>query len=100
MTGDEFLAEYTRLAHAIQTGVAYDHAAGSQDGTPKHLRTGLACVMADLGSLTRLLVAKGVITNDEYFEAILSGLRDEVAAYEARLSGTRLGPHPTKITLG
>ena len=99
MTAEEFLMEYRRLAHAIQTGVSYDHSSGSTDGSPKHLRTGLACVMADLGSLTRLLVEKGIITNDEYFAAILDGLRAEVETYEHRLKD-RLGPGATKITLG
>ena len=97
MTGPEFLAEYARLAHAVQTGVAYEHEYGSKDGTPKHLRTGLSCVMADVGSVGRLLIAKGVITEAEYFEAILDGLRQEVAIYEQRLS-ERIPASP-KITL-
>ena len=99
MTADEFMEEYRRLAHAVQTGVACDHTlAGSQDGTPKHLRTGLSCVMADLGSLGRLLIEKGVITHDEYYAAILDGMRQEVAAYEQRVNAYRQGT--TKITLG
>jgi hypothetical protein len=86
MTEKDFIREYSRLGHAIQTGVMHEHELGSQDGTPKHLRTGLACVMADVGSLTRLLVAKGIITNDDYYTAILDGLRREVAIYESRLA--------------
>ncbi|RPJ83866.1 MAG: hypothetical protein EHM13_06420 [Acidobacteria bacterium] len=97
MTAEEFQAEYARLAHAVQTGVGYEHQYGSQDGTPKHLRTGLACSMADIGSLGRLLIAKGLITEAEYFEAILDGLRLEVAAYELRLT-ERFGG-ATAITL-
>lgn len=97
MTREEFRAEYTRLAHAVQTGVAYDHGFGSQDGTPKHLRTGLNCVMADLGSLAKLLIDKGVITEAEYFDAVLAGLRREIDTYERRLSGRTGG---TRITLG
>jgi hypothetical protein len=97
MTVEEFSAEYTRLAHAVQTGVAYEHQYGSQDGTPKHLRTGLACSMSDIGALGRLLIAKGVVTEAEYFEAILDGLRREIAAYELRLT-ERLGG-ATSITL-
>ena len=97
MTSAEFLTEYRRLGHAIQTGVGYEHEYGSQDGTPKHLRTGLANVMSDFGSLGRLLIAKGLITEAEYFEAILEGLRQEVAEYERRLTA-RLGG-TTKITL-
>jgi hypothetical protein len=96
VTDEEFLAEYTRLAHAVQSGVAFDHGAGSQDGTPKHLRTGLNCVMADLGSVVKLLLDKGVITKDEYFAAILDGLRREIQRYEQRLT-PRGG---IKITLG
>jgi hypothetical protein len=86
MTADEFLAEYTRLGHALQSGVAMELERGNQAATPKHLRTGLSCVMADLGSLTRLLVAKGLITDDDYYAAILEGLRSEVTVYEMRLS--------------
>jgi len=95
MTADEFMAEYVRLGHAIQTGVAHEHANGSTDGSPKHLRTGLANVMSDHGSICRLLIAKGVITEQEYFHAILDGLKQEVATYEQRLEA-RLG---AKITL-
>jgi hypothetical protein len=95
ITVEEFMEEYRRLGHAIQTGVGYEHEYGSQDGTPKHLRTGLANVMSDLGSIGRLLIAKGVITEQEYFHAILEGLKQEVAVYEQRLEA-RLG---AKITL-
>jgi len=98
MKASEFIEEYARLAHAVQTGVAYDHQFGSQDGTPKHLRTGLSCVMADLGSLGRLFIAKGLITEDEYYTAILDGLKQEVAAYEQRIADKTGGA--TKITLG
>jgi hypothetical protein len=95
MTAEEFLAEYERLGHAIQTGVAHEHLGGSKDGSPKHLRTGLNLVMSDLGALTRLLVSKGLITDDEYYAAILAGLRAEVATLEARLFGDSGG----RITL-
>jgi hypothetical protein len=95
MTDVEFIAAYIKLGHALQTGVAHDQQQGSTDGTPKHLRVGLNCVMSDLGALTRLLVAKGVITQDEYYTAVLEGLRLEVEKYEQRLE-ERFG---TKITL-
>ena len=96
MTTEEFMSEYIKLAHAIQTGVGWEHQYGSDDGSPKHLRTGLANVMSDLGSIGRLLIAKGIITEQEYFEAILDGLKREVAEYERRLQ-VRMGG---KITLG
>jgi hypothetical protein len=102
MTLEEFLEEYRRLAHAIQTGVAYDHQYGSQDGTPKHLRTGLNCVMSDFGSLSKLLIEKGIITEQEYYSAVLDGLKREITKYEARLSRRMkdIGTGDLKITLG
>lgn len=96
MTEPEFLAEYARLLHAVQTGVAYAMERRPTEVAPKHLRTGLNGVMADVGSMGRLLIAKGVITHDEYFEAILDGLRREVASYERSLSDLYGG---AKITL-
>lgn len=84
MTSEEFMEEYIRLGHAIQTGVAYEMNR-SNIAEPKHLRTGLNCVMADLGSMTRLLVKKGIISEDEYYEAIIEGLKKEVADSERRL---------------
>jgi len=99
VTADEFLAEYRRLGHAIQTGVAYEMNNPAIKATePKHLRTGLNCVMADVGSLGRLLIAKGLITEDEYYEAVLDGLRAEVIAYERRLNAAFGGGN--RITLG
>lgn len=97
MTDEEFLEEYAKLGHAIQTGVAYEMEYGSKDTQPKHLRTGFNCVMSDLGSMGRLLIAKGIITEAEYFEAMLDGLRREVATYEDRLNERLSGA--TKITL-
>ncbi len=99
MTADEFLAEYTRLGHAIQTGVAYEMNNPAIKATdPKHLRTGLNCVMADVGSLGRLFIAKGLITEEEYYAAVLDGLRAEVASYERRLNVAFGGGN--RITLG
>jgi hypothetical protein len=95
MTGEEFTAEYRRLAHAVQTGVAYAMERDDQVVAPKHLRTGLNAVMSDLGSIGRLLIAKGVITEDEYFAAILDGLREEVKRHEASVSALYGGANIT-----
>ena len=96
MTGEQFLTDTHDSATPSKQAWPTNISTGSQDGTPKHLRTGLANVMADVGSLGRLLIAKGIITEAEYFNAILDGLRREVAVYEHRLE-ERLG---TKVTLG
>lgn len=96
MSREEFTQRYSALAHAIQSGVAHDHNLGSQDGTPKHLRTGVNLAMRDHASLVALLMHKGVISEDEYQRAILEGLEEEKASYESRLSQKLNG---TKITL-
>jgi hypothetical protein len=83
-------------AHAMQTGVAYEHQHDPSDGSPKHLRTGINCAMSDHAGLVRLLISKGVITEDEYTKFIADSMEEEKAAYEARLS-ERFGK---KITLG
>ena len=96
MTREEFLVRETALKHAIQTGVMYEQERGSQDGTPKHLRTGLNSALCDHASLVALLVRRGVLTYEEYYDAAIAGLEDEVRRYEQRLS-THYG---VTVTLG
>ncbi len=96
MTRDEFHTRNASLRHAIQTGVAYERERGVQAAEPKHLRTGLDCAMAEFSGLVLLLIAKGVITEAEYFDASIKALEEEKARYEARLSELYGG----NITLG
>lgn len=80
---DENLA----LSHAIQTGVKYEQELlGSDDGTPKHLRTGVNIAMCECSALVQLLVNKGICTTEEAFTAINGMLHEEVNKYEARLT--------------
>jgi len=83
---ERLLDEHTSLSHALQSGVRWEQERGSDDGSPRHLRTGVNIVMRDLGSIVNLLVRKGVITDLEYAEAIVEGMREEVEAYEKRIS--------------
>jgi hypothetical protein len=87
MTRAEFFAEYTRLGHAIQSGVAYEMNDPNNKSTDaKHLRVGINCNMCDHGSLVGLLIEKGLIDEQDYFAAILKGLREEIERYETRLN--------------
>lgn len=92
---DELKQEYARLAHAMQSGVAFEQSRGSNDGSPKHLRVGVNAAMSDMGGLVDLLIAKGVITETEYLEAIVTRMRAEVASYEARANAQVGGAHIT-----
>ena len=114
MDDKTFIEEYGRALHAVQTGVLYDMQFDFEEGrgispdTPtgnliKHLRTGLNGVMADHASLARLLITKGVITDEEYKAAMLAGVAAEKAKYEAVLSARlerKSGRQGAKITLG
>lgn len=77
---------YQALAHAMQSGVATDQERGSKDGTPKHLRVGINSALVETSALGGLLVSKGIITADEYQDAILEMMAAEVDRYEKLLS--------------
>jgi hypothetical protein len=82
---------YMRAAHAMQSGVAAKMTVAPSDTTPKHLRVGVNSAMVEHAGLAKLLVDKGVITEAEYFEAIISAMEDEVVLYERELGpGVRL----------
>ena len=87
---------YLALAHAIQTGVAHSLGHGSNEASPKHLRTGLNMVMVDVGALIALLVEAGVFTAAEFAEKQQELLEAEKAKYEEQLS-EMLG---SRVTLG
>lgn len=76
--------------HAMQSGVAMEHIAGSQDGTPKHLRTGVNSALVDSAAVCRLLIEKHVFTRDELENSLADEAEREVERYERRLE-TRLG---------
>ena len=80
-----FSERWRAAAHAVQSGVAAEQYLGSNDGSPKHLRTGLNLVMRDLSSLARLLMSKGVFTPEEFYKAIAEGMEEEARSYEERL---------------
>lgn len=88
MTEAEFMKEYVGIGHAIQTGILLEleHENQTAQNMFKHLRTGLNLVMSDHGSLGRLLVKKGLITQEEYFTTVLEGLKTELESLEKKLS--------------
>lgn len=86
MTIEEMRERYWKLAHAMQSGVAAWMNYDPLETSVKHLRVGVNSAMADVGSLGRLLVKKGVISEEEYTEAVMEGMEREVASYEEQLS--------------
>ncbi len=88
--------KYEALCHAMQTGVAYEMEYGSKDTEPKHLRVGINSALVNDAALTRLLIKKGIITEEEYTVEVTEEMQREVTRYEERLT-SRLG---TKVSLG
>ena len=86
MTIEEKRQKYFDLCHAMQTGVAYKMEKDVSDTTPKHLRVGVNSAMVDSAALARVLMAKGVFTEGEYFHALIATMTDEVEKYQAWLS--------------
>lgn len=84
---EEDWKRYKRAAHAMQSGVALQitrtpEAAAIGD---KHLRVGVNSAMVDSGALVRLLISKGLITEDEYLEKLADQMEEEVERYEDEL---------------
>lgn len=74
---------YVDALHGMQSGVAmmmnYEPAATE----PKHLRVGVNSAIIANSALVSILVAKGLLTEDEWFAALASAAEDERDRYEA-----------------
>ncbi len=92
---------YTLLSHKMQGGVKYDQETDprypflqtvSQDVRDmfKHERVGINGSRVQIGAITRLLIEKGVFTEDEYWATACEVMQEEIARYEKTLS-LRLG---------
>ncbi len=103
MTLDEKKQKYAALCHAMQTGVAFTMEPGdginllSKECTPKHLRVGVNSAMVDSSALARLLMAKGVFTEEEYFDALIAAMQEEVDRYQARVNDAHGGGDRIKL---
>lgn len=89
--------EQLDLQHAMQTGVKYEleHEVGAATRPLadadvlqqlKHLRVGINSALVFHGALVALLDEKGIIDYDDYLDASLKKLKEEVQSYEKRLS--------------
>jgi hypothetical protein len=79
---------YLDALHAVQSAIALDieisglHDAGAD---PKHLRTGVNSCLVDSLAISRLLMAKGVFTESEYFAAIADAAEQEQRSMTERM---------------
>lgn len=82
---EQQLAEYQRryevALHAMQTGVATKMSFDPTDTTPKHLRVGVNSALTSQDAVARLLIEKGVITEEEYLVAVVEATEREAEMY-------------------
>lgn len=92
---------YTLLQHKMQAGVRFDQATDPQllaeQTLPAHVarhlkmeRVGINSARIEIGALTKLLIAKGVFTDDEWWAEACAMMQAEIDRYE-RLLTERLG---------
>lgn len=76
--------DYLHHSHRMQTGVEY--LKDKSDQTPKMLRVGVNAAMSDQSGLAGLLIKKGIITLDEYENAMAEAMKREADRYEAEVA--------------
>lgn len=81
-----FRERYFAAAHAIQTGVMYDQQYGSEDGSPKHLRTGINLTKVEISALVTILIRLGLLTELEWSKELALQAEQEVKRYEKQVS--------------
>lgn len=74
------------LGHAVQSGVKFDQESGSECGSPKHLRVGVNLRACDHAAVVRLLIDKGIITEEEYYDSLIAEYKREIERYESVLT--------------
>lgn len=80
------IQRYTAAAHAMQSGVAFKMGHDPHETSPKHLRVGVNSAMSDSSALAMLLMAKGLITEEEYVQAQADAMEREAELYRRWLS--------------
>jgi hypothetical protein len=83
---EKLMQRYYMLLHAMQTGIMIKLNRDPSSGSPKHLRVGINARAIDHAALVKLLVDKGVITDEEYCTELVLQAEKEVKMYEEELS--------------
>jgi hypothetical protein len=88
---------YEQALHGIQTGIALEIERGSDCASPKHLRVGVNSAMCEHAALVRLLMAKGIFTEQEYAEAITDEFNRELERVEKNVNAQYGGDGRIKL---
>lgn len=74
---------YFAAAKKMQCGVEFTM--DPAEVGPKSLRVGINSAMSDQAGLVKLLIEKGVITEEEYIRAIAGAMENEAERYQKKL---------------
>lgn len=88
-------ARYVAAGHAVQSAIGFSMGA-SKITEPKHMRVGIDMTKSDVGAITRLLVAKGICTDLEIWEALAEGAEAE-AEMQATTARQAMGLGPETV---
>lgn len=77
---------YEQALHGIQSGIALEIELGSDCASPKHLRVGVNSAMCEHAAMVRLLIEKGIITAEEYRDAITDEFNRELERMEKQIN--------------
>jgi hypothetical protein len=80
-TVEQAKARYLAAAHAMQSGVAMAMNYDASQTDPKHLKVGVNSALVTASAIVHLLIAKGVITEAEYFIGLANLMEDERDSY-------------------
>lgn len=101
------MSRYEEQMHRMQSAIRWSITKALQRGTnpdldgvvtdthsasPKHLRVGVESAMASAEALAALLIAKGVITQEEYAEQLTEEVTCRADIWEARARDEGLPP--------
>lgn len=82
------IERYHAAMHGVQSAIALDISVSGDNGAgadPKHLRTGINSCLSDNSAIAKLLMAKGVFTESEYYAAIADAAERELASVTERM---------------
>lgn len=86
-TLDDEVARYYKAAHAMQSGVKFKmENVDVSETSPKMLRTGVNASMVELGALVKILIDKGIITDELWYKELADMMEAEVKKYETNLT--------------
>ncbi len=75
---------YMKAAKKVQTAIEFSK--DKIDQEPKHLRVGIDMSKSDMAGLARLLIEKGVFTEEEYVKAIADQAEIEASDRQKEIS--------------